>query len=127
MSLFGKTVPNPKHKWPNCEPPTEGVVSCTNINGHQYHRVEVSPGHWQWQINEEAERRFEASESHKMGLFYLLTARVMTSDELRQAAAYGSHLNILANVTYYHDEKARELQIAWTIQQTLQAAKVAAP
>ena len=55
-------------------------------------------------------------------LWYALSTRVLTPDELREVGAFGSGLNIEDGVSYYASEKLMELTNALLIQQMLQTS-----
>ena len=92
-----------------------------NINGTMYKVKQISPGKCVWVENVEGEQSIRAEYKRRADLFNALTHRALTSDELKEAAAYGDELNHPPDGTpYYENELNNQLQLAWTIQQTLQ-------
>ena len=65
-------------------------------------------------------------ESERAQLFFALRTRVLTNAEELRAMELGESLNIQNGVSYFPDQKARELNDAWFAQRRLQLlAKVA--
>jgi hypothetical protein len=118
-------IVNPNAKaWPDTDPPDKTdkyweLNNNLNANGTQYKKAEVSPGKWQWIVDEEAMKSFADMNAHRRNLFYALTHRVLTDAELKEALGYGDSLNVEPNVGYYAEEKGRELQRAFQLQETL--------
>jgi hypothetical protein len=115
-----------EYKWPDCEPidktdPYWKLNNNCNCNGVNYHRVEVSPGKWQWQVNEELERLAREREAHRRDLYWALRSRVLTEEEMTEVERYGKYVNIDPNTPYYAEEKERELNAALLQQFQLRA------
>lgn len=111
-------------KWPDTDPidksdPHWKSNNNCNINGIPYYKKEVSPGRWQWVVNEESVARQAEYENRKRVLFQSLTTRVVTDDELKEAAAHGYSLNIPLMTPYREEEKSRELCRAFAVQDML--------
>lgn len=126
LSFFRKKISakqnKPKYKWPECEPPHEIVgFSAFNINGTQYKKKEVSPGIWNWVIDEEMMALSCNREFKRRALYWALQTRVLTDDELQEAEQYGYSLNIDMGVPFREADKRRDLQDAWFQQRRLQA------
>lgn len=65
-------------------------------------------------------------EADRRDLFFALRTRVLTEAELEQARACGRHLNIEMQVSYYPEQKDRELADAWAVQGMMRAAAMQA-
>jgi hypothetical protein len=118
--------PKPEYEWPNVAPPKAGQSYGSLSDGsHQYKVSEVSPGKWQWVVDTDAEEFIARMDAKRRALFNALTRRPLTDDELKEAAAYGSSLNIENNVSYYANEKQQELTRAFAVQQMLRAQALA--
>lgn len=119
----GKEIPkivDPNAKsWPDTEAPSPGSLGSMNVNGTQYMQSEVSPGKWQWVVDEDAMKRLREYNEHKYELWLALTTRVITNDELKEVASYGNDLNVQSGVLYNATEKLQELNNALLIQQML--------
>jgi hypothetical protein len=124
----GRKIPkivNPNAKvWPDTDPPDKSDPNWEfnnnlSMNGTQYKKAEVSPGKWQWIVDEKAMKSLRDAESHKWALWSALTTRVLTDAELKEVDSYGSYLNIQPNVSYNAGEKLQELHNALLIQQML--------
>lgn len=61
-------------------------------------------------------------EEARRELFFALRTRLLTETELEAARRAGSQLNIEMRVSYYPDQKARELADAWAVQGMMRAA-----
>ena len=61
-------------------------------------------------------------ENKRRELFFALTSRVLTSEELLAVGAYGSRLNIEMMVSFNMQEKLQELTNALLVQQLLRQA-----
>lgn len=113
MTIPDESVKIP-YTWPDCAPPDK-TNKCweynlgANINGTQYKMVEVSPGRWQWHVNEEIEAGKRKEDARRHELMWLMRTRVLTDAEMAEVGRYGSHLNIDEGVGYYPNEKATEL------------------
>ena len=88
-----------KYTWPDCEPldksdPHWEFNNNANCNGIPYFRKEVSPGKWQWVIDQESLRRSNEWDQQRRDLYWALQTRVLTDDEMAQVKNYGSRLNI---------------------------------
>lgn len=117
----------PKYTWPDTSPidksdPYWKFNNNLDSNGTQYMKAEVSPGKWQWVVDQAAMDSVAQMETHRRELFHALTTRVMTDDELKEAASYGASLNIEMGVSYYADQKQQELSRAFTVQQMLRTS-----
>lgn len=130
----GKEIPpivNPDAKvWPDADPPDKTneyweFNNNLNVNGTQYKKVEVVPGKWQWKEDEAAMKFMRDAERHKMELWFALTTRVLTDDELKEAVSYGSFLNLQTMVPYNAEEKSQELTSAFLVQQRLRESQAA--
>jgi hypothetical protein len=123
--------PKPKYEWPDMAPPDksnpywEGNLNM-NVNGVQYKGAEVSPGKWQWVIDDGAMKQMADMEAHRRALFWALRSRVLTDDEMREVTQYGDGLNIDTGMPYYAADKAKELNEALLQQQRLRLANPAA-
>ncbi len=123
-------VPEPveKYTWPNTEAPDKTdpywqVNNNMNDNGVPYWKIEVSPGHWQWQINQKIQQEMIAEEAHRQKVWQDLSTIRMDSKELEDARGYGTELNIVPMVPYTEAIKAQEFNRAWAIQEALQKQK----
>jgi hypothetical protein len=106
-----------KYVWPDCPPidktdPHWELNNNCNFNGVQYRKVEVSPGEWQWKVNEELHSRIRKEETHRSSLYWALRSRVLTEEEMAEVERYGDRLNIQNGVSYTAEAKARELNNA---------------
>ena len=108
-----ETCKKSEYSWPDCPPPDEKCqyLGC-NINGINYKQSEVSPGRWQWVVNEEAEKRIRDEEAHRANLYWALRSRVLNDEEMAEVERYGSSLNIQLMVSYSPHEKEMELNNA---------------
>lgn len=108
-----ETCKKPEYVWPDCPPPDEKrqYLGC-NINGINYKPSEISPGCWQWVVNEEAEKRIRDEEAHRANLYWALRSRVLNDEEMAEVERYGSSLNIQLMVSYSPHEKEMELNNA---------------
>ena len=89
------------------------------MNGIQYKKAEVSPGKWQWVVDERTMKYMVEWNNHRRELFEALSSRVLTDAEMKEVQSYGLHLNIEPNVSYSPEDKARELSNALQVQQIL--------
>lgn len=110
--------------WPDTDPPDKSneyweFNNNLNSNGTQYKKSEVSPGKWQWIVDEAAMKSMREYAQHKHDLWNALTTRVMTDAELKELAAYGSSINTENMQPYNATEKLQELHNALLIQQML--------
>jgi hypothetical protein len=90
------------------------------------HRAPIT--HWNQQYEKALqaqgyENKIQEYESKKYALYHALTTRVLTDDELIKARQYGDSLNIQDNAPYYADQKRRELDNAFAIQDLLRKQK----
>lgn len=106
-------------QWPDAGRPTTWESSSISINGAQYKKAEVSPGKWQWVLDQEAMRELEQIEQPRRDLYFALTHRVLTAKEYQQALGYGDRLNIEPRTTYFPDAKRAELNHAFELQKIL--------
>jgi len=90
-----------------------------NVNGTQYKKAEVSPGKWQWVVDEKAMKDMVERDNHRRELFAALSSRVLTDAEMKEVQSYGSNLNLEWNVPYYPEQKAQELSNVLQMQQIL--------
>ncbi len=111
-------------EWPDCDPPHPvyggGGLSVNNV---QYKKVEVSPGHWQWRINEEAMKMLADYEQHRIDLYFALRSRVLTDEEMQEVAHLGADLTIRIGEVYDQTEKYKELNEALLQQFKLKIAQ----
>lgn len=119
-----------KLEWPDCEPPsqTDPHWKFNNnlcVNGTPYHKVEVAPGKWRWEINSEVLHYMRAREKAKRELFWALRSRVLTGDEMAEVGRLGDRLNIESYVPYNPKEKSDELNAALLQQFRLRAIAAA--
>lgn len=101
-------------QWPDTTPidktdPYWEFNNNMNVNGTPYHKVEVSPGRWQWVVNEESRKAVVDSDNRKRELLAALRTRVLTDEELREVLAHGDDLNIYNWEPYRPEAKQREL------------------
>lgn len=106
-----------KELWPNTTAPdkTNPYWKFNNnltINGTPYKKSEISPGKWQWVVNEELLRLSQIRENHRRDLFWALRSRVLTDAEMTEVDGYRDSLNIEQMVSFNPAEKARELNDA---------------
>lgn len=116
------TTAEQKYEWPDTDPPDEFGGGVLNINGIQYKKAEVSPGHWQWVMDDEAMKHFGERDRHRRDLFWALRSRILTDTEMDEVARYGDDLNIESFVPYSPQEKMREMNDALLQQFKLRAA-----
>ncbi len=123
-------VPKPveKYTWPDTEAPDKTnpdwkFNNNMTINDVPYWKVEVSPGHWQWQINQKLKKEVDDEEAHKEKVWKDLSTIRMDPKELKEAQDYGKQLNIVPMVPYMEEDKTRELNEAWAVQNALQKQK----
>lgn len=74
-------------QWPDTTPPdkTDPLWELNNnlsMNGTPYKKVEVSPGKWQWKVDEETQRLNQKYEDDTWDLYRALSARKLTHSEL---------------------------------------------
>ena len=111
-----------KYKWPDCSPPAGGIYICGMSDGHrEYMKKEVEPDHWQWVINEEAERQIAESQQKQTDLWWALRTRPLSDEEMAEVKNYGAWLNLFTNETYRQEEKTKELNDALARQWEMQA------
>jgi hypothetical protein len=111
-------------QWPDTTPPdkTDPFWEMNNnmsINSVLYRKVEVAPGKWQWQVDQETLDEMKKADAHRHELFNALKTRVLTDAELREAVSYGYMFNIDDNVGYDPEQKKRELDEAFAMQTRL--------
>lgn len=110
-------------QWPGCCPPQPGVLCESFSNGYeQYKRSEVSPGRWQWVVDEDAMEASRRYETRRRNLYWALRSRVLSEEEMAEVGRWGDRLNIEPMVSYSAPEKARELNDALLQQFRLRAA-----
>src|SRR3984885_5981848 len=111
--LWRKLCKKPGYIWPDCPPPDEKCqyLGC-NINGINYKQSEVSPGRWQWIVNEEAEKYAREQEARRTNLYWALRSRVLTDEEMAEVETYGRYLNIQPMTPYSAHEKELDLNAA---------------
>jgi len=74
-------------QWPNTKPPDMTdphwkFNNNMNINGVDYEKVEVTPGKWQWQVDQASMKAMQEAEDAKWGLYYSLAKKKLSHDEL---------------------------------------------
>lgn len=74
-------------QWPDTTPPDKTdpywkFNNNLNENGTQYHKVEVTPGKWQWKVDEASMKAMQEAENAKWDLYYSLAKRKMSHAEL---------------------------------------------
>lgn len=117
-----------KKEWPDTDPPDKSDICWEStrlftLNGPCYKKSEVSPGKWQWVVDEPAMKAMADSENRKQELWLALTRRAITDSELLEVARYGSCINIQMMVPYDAKQKLLELHNALLIQQMLRGSK----
>ena len=123
LGLFGRpklgSIPRPepeaaaKYEWPFCEPDTDDCYCCgMSVNGTQYRKKEISPGIWQWVVDDEAMQHMRDQERERQTLWWDLRTRVLNNDEMERVRRYGSYLNTPSGGSYNCHEKALELNAA---------------
>jgi hypothetical protein len=92
-----KSKPAVERKWPDTDPPIyyegELLLDQVSIDGEPYHKVEVSPGKWQWQVDRESIKRCQEDQHRKSELFWALRSRVLTESEMKDVEDQGDRLN----------------------------------
>lgn len=129
--LFGKNkgvrLEKKKYEWPKCEPidKTDPYWELNNnscCNGIQYHKVEVTPGNWEWKVHEGIMKLKRDDNERREGLWLALRSRLLTKEEMEEVRMYGSRLNIQEMVSYNEQEKTNELTVALNGQALMQMA-----
>jgi len=87
----------------------------------QYRVVKVARDRCEWRRDRLSEREFARREHSRRDLFHALKTRVLTDDELRRVAEYGTSINVEYMTQYSEETKAAELQAALRMQMILQA------
>jgi hypothetical protein len=121
----------PKYEWPDTEPidksdPYWELNNNLNANGTQYKKEEVSPGKWQWVVDQKIMQWKAEQAARRHALFWALRSRVLTDDEMKEVTQYGTQINIDEMVPYYEADKARELNDALLQQAKLRATAASA-
>ena len=98
-----------------------------NLNGTPYKKAEVSPGKWQWVVDEASLKMQLDYEQHKRDLAWGLQSRVLTDAEMTEVAQYGISLFTQSMVSYREEDKQREMNEALLQQFRLRAAVAAPP
>jgi hypothetical protein len=102
---------NSQLQWPDTTPPDKTDPNWEfnnnmNLNGIQYLKVEVSPGKWQWQVNQAVMAEEYKEESDRRHLFYSLSRRKLTHEELMHI---DDNINVQMNVAFNQNDKYVEL------------------
>lgn len=119
-------------KWPDASPPCDiRKPSCDDydyftshaISGLPYRRKEVSPGHWQYVVNEE-QLKFEAEDQKRRDdLRWALASRVLTDKEMDEVRQEGIGLLTCNGQPYREEEVQRQLNDLLFQQFRLRAAQ----
>lgn len=131
-------------KWPDTTPQKPNEVNQYSFHNKPYIKKEVTPGHWQYVIDQAIlddenamnQRWYDeavAKENHRAKLWEALNTRLLTEDELKEAIHQGRQLNIDAppchmttdhnfcfGSSYNENEKAEDLRNAFLFQYKLQ-------
>lgn len=123
--------PKPEYEWPNVAPPPAGeggdYYGRVGTENAQYKVVEVTPGKWQWTVDQEAMQAIADTMAHRRTLWQALQTRVLTDQEMLEALRLGDSLNIELNASYNADSKKRELDRAFRMQDVLRSMAAKAP
>ena len=116
----------PKLEWPNTSPidktdPCWEFNNNTNINGTPYRKEEVSPGKWQWVVNQELLQYQRTRQSRKRKLAMDLQTRVLSEEEMQEVMRQGIYLFIENMVSYRKSDKQKEFNEAIFQQYRLRA------
>jgi hypothetical protein len=88
-----------------------------SLNGTPYHKVEVSPGKWQWQVDQESLQAMRDEESRRAQLFRDLSERKLSHKDLMRVYV---GMNTYNMQVYFAVDKYAELYDAlvkqWEIQ-----------
>lgn len=114
-----------KPQWPNTTAPDKTnpyweFNNNLNVNGVQYQKVEVSPGRWQWAVDDKAMKAMQDYEDAKWKLFFDLSRRKLTHKELM-----GVHIgmNVRNMESFFAVDKYAELYDALVAQWELQTGR----
>lgn len=107
----------PEYKWPDTGPidksdPYWESNNSFNINGVPYIKAEVSPGKWQWVVDENTQRLDRENDQYKRDLYWALRSRILTDEEMARVKSYGVNLIIESMVPFRTEDKQRELNEA---------------
>lgn len=111
-------------QWPNTTAPDKTdpyweFNNNMNANGTPYKKVEVSPGKWEWRVDEVSLKASHDYDAHKRQIYKALRTRVLSDAELQEALDYGDYLNVEPMVGYTEAEKSKELNDAFVTQHKL--------
>lgn len=111
------TATSKKLEWPKTTAPDKTdpyweINNNLNNNGTEYRKVEVSPDHWEWQVDKAAMEAGARYEQQRRDLYWALRSRVLTDDEMAEVTRYGDGLNVEPMVPYRPADKAIELNDA---------------
>lgn len=114
-----------KPQWPDTTPPDQSdphweFNNNMNVNGTPYRKVEVSPGKWQWQIDQKSVEAMQKYELSKMNLFDDLSKRKLSHKELMMV---DTNINIQNMESYFAVDKYAELYDALVRQWELQKGR----
>jgi len=114
-----------KPQWPNTTPPDKTdpyweFNNNLNANGVPYKKVEVSPGKWQWVIDEKSLKAEQEYEDAKWKLFADLSRRKLTHQELM---GVNTSINLQNMQSYFAVDKYAELYDALVAQWELQTGR----
>jgi hypothetical protein len=79
------------------------------INGVPYVKKEVSPGHWQYVVDDEAIKAEAEDQKRRDDLLWALKTRVLTDKEMEEVRQYGDTLLVHNGQPYREEEVSREL------------------
>lgn len=121
-----KEIMSPEPKWPDTTPPDKThafweINNNLNLNGVPYHKVEVEPGKWQWQVDKEVQQASWDHETRKRQLATDMQTRILTEEEMQEAIQHGIHLFTYNMQSYSCEEKQKEFNEAICQQYRLRA------
>lgn len=97
-------------------------------NGFDSYSVECVDGMQVYtDTTKETQKAIAKEEAHKAELAHALTTRILSTDEMKEVAQYGSNLLMREMIPYNAEDVERRFQTMLMIQQTLRAGTRHAP